>query len=444
MSSPSHLQVPSELLHIPSKYRDSQGIPFLDIARLSKLQELSRQYQDIDIPTLSRLGVRILDDDLFASMLSRVDMAEQSASWHGELAEMLLDGFSISSLSTLELIPLEYPNADWVSAQASTRIIYLPSDSILGPLPTGIDMSVIDSSASSNPSRLELFMRLGAAVLGPGQIRTQILELHHHRNRAHLAQTRTVSDIVSHAKFLFRNRDRRQPEEVSSQLFFPDHESKDCSLELYRGKKLYCQADDPITKFSPSRSLGVCTSIKYVHPDYLVEKGHYKFNKVEWLNWLHHQAGLAYFPRLFDIKGETVTKASYALLEWIVNASVERLAIDLANYWDSFGVLVSQNKEANDAVRLRLGRFILPLSNFETSDLGIFKKLFLDITVPAEKMDSFKKLEAFGLRTIPGTQLYLQLLQYASQGGNVAPVPTVHAIYRKLQQVPKSEEQMIR
>ena len=445
MSSTSHLCIPSKLPDIPSEPRGrthSTGSSLLQAVHSSQPQKLLRHYRDIALLMFRRLGVKILNADFFAITLSQVCMIELSVLWHEDLASILLDNLPSSSLSNLKLISLSYPRVKRLSAEGLTRIMYLPCNTILCPMPTGLDMCVIDSSACSNPSQSQLFVRFGAATLDLKWIRIQGLKLHQSSNRTHLAQTHTVADIVSRAKCIFRNRNRRQPEEVSTTLCFPDNFSSDRYLQPFRGNKLFNQRNDPLTKFCPLRSLKGRMSVKHAHPEYIMEDAHYKLNKVDWLNWLHLQAGLAYFPRSFRIKGDEATRASYAM-EWIAKTSVKCLAESLANHWDSFGVVVSQNKKAREAVQARLVKTILPLPEFAHFDFGYYGNSFLDIVVPVKKITSFKKLEVFGVVTKPSTQLYLHFLEYLSKEEEV-PVENVHAIYWKLQQCLESEEQNVR
>ena len=443
-SAPSCLCRPSNLLHVPSQFRDRAGVSLLNVGSLSRYRELSQQYQSGDFLALQRLGVRTLDHELFTALLSRVELKTRPSSWHEDLAKVLAEGFSLPSFSHLSLVPLVDPRPSWISIQDQPHTVYLHNKDFTGLIPTGLGIILIDPSASRDPHRAELFKRLGAIFLRPEAVRKQILDLHQSHYKSHLAHSCTVTDLVSHAKFLFRNRQGYGREDLSAQLYFADHVTRECCLQLYRGGRLYCPKNDPLTGFSPSHALSVCSDVKFIHSLYLSKDTCDDPDRTEWLNWLHNQAGISYFPRLFDVGEGSVTKASNVLKQWIEKSPVERLVGDIANHWDSFGIFLSQNRKARDAIRIRLRGIVLPLPEVDSWALEMHESPFLKIYIPTEKISDYQKLDVFGVITVPGIQVYLYVLERLRREKSLVPVTRIHAMYRKLQECSNSEEGLIR
>ena len=443
-STPSCLYMPSDLLYVPLEFRDRNGASLLNVNSLSRYQELSQQYQKNDQFAIQQLGVRTLDHGLFKTMLSQIDLTEQTASWHEDLATSLLQVCPLSSFSHLHLIPLEQPKASWISIHDESRPVYLWNDKATGAIPTGLGINLIEYSASQNPHRAELFLQLSAVPLEPGIVRKHILDLHQRQNKIHLAHSCSITDLVSHAKFLFRDGQSHELEDLSNQVYFADHRSRKCCLQLYRGGRLYCPEDDPLTGFSPSRSLSVCPDVKFLHSYYLSKDLCDGVERIEWLNWLHKQAGLSYFPRLFEKRGDSTTKASNVLREWIEKSPLDRLVTELAKHWNSFGVLLSHNIRTREALRLRLKGVMLPLPKVDALALEMEESPFLNIDIPIEKFSDFQKLEVFGVTTMLGPRACLDVLEHLQQQKSPVPMATLHTVYKRLQECSSEQEQLIR
>ncbi|KAK3323250.1 hypothetical protein B0T19DRAFT_462713 [Cercophora scortea] len=330
------LRQPCRLIYVPRAYRDGSGTPLTAGAPNSE-QYLSTKYNDQDFKHVKSLGVKKMDHGLFLDHLERQittsldEFKAQPTEWHSRLAVVLAEVWesegSSSSLPSgnhprpakrnddssdcsdgdykvisvlghpqaptkkrilsLPVIPLR--DGRWVTG---TNYNVLFSAATSAPvLPGGMGFMVIDSNASQDSRRANLYRILGAKNFDPKGICKIIIEGHASPSFKPDAVTR--ADLISQAQFLYRsgwsNNDGEEFLWLATEL---DNRA--------RGDSLYIDDEsEPLsaTHFFASRR----NDFAFIHPDYLAADGGDEENRHRWLRWLKTQLCLSSLPRLARI-----------------------------------------------------------------------------------------------------------------------------------------------
>lgn len=177
-SNPLFKDLPDEV-YLSSAYErsDFEILDVLEVRELSFRDILRRVRADLDSP-YSRWKSSTISEDWItrsATMLMRPFHAESSAA-------------EIVRVRKLPLIPLQ--DGSWVSG-ASNSILYPDSDGT--PVPTDLDLQLVDPQALNNPARKALFTELGVRNCVPKDVIALILDKY----------CPPLQSSVSHLRYLY-------------------------------------------------------------------------------------------------------------------------------------------------------------------------------------------------------------------------------------------------
>ena len=252
---------------------------------------LSSRYLESDIQYLDVIGVKEMSEFVFflelkSLLLNSMDKFKaKSNAWHSHLATILmrLSQQHSSQLRDLTLVPLS--DNSWVAA--GCRQILFPANKAEFELPGGLELSVVDSAAASDPERRKMFKYLGVGDLEQEPVVRHIEDLHLKSNSSSI----THAALVSQIKFLY-SAGWKNP---TFQRFWFTSESG----QRLRGLQLYQDSSKP---HSATKYFGAYRSkFRFIHKDYMAAVG---ANRDMWTRWLEERMGVATIPRL-------VTPTSY-------------------------------------------------------------------------------------------------------------------------------------
>lgn len=157
---------------------DENRSPLLEDSTLDPF--LSNKYPPDCVQSLKPYGLESMSHDLVIRMqrddlenqASKMKSEKTSAEWHSHFAKLLLQ-VDKGSISKLALIPLRF--GKWVSVSAWS--VYMPTTNGI-PIPPGVDMQIIESTAVANKDRHRLFTHLGATEAKVYAVR-QYIHMHH-------------------------------------------------------------------------------------------------------------------------------------------------------------------------------------------------------------------------------------------------------------------------
>lgn len=196
---------PGALRYVPAEFRFGDGTLF-DLTSIRK-SHLAFNYDDVE-DQLALIGVeRLTISDLckeFRKWTTEVGVAgiqAQSMAWHRQVAFLFQNEWQLKeSLMNLPIIPLR--DGSWVNAR--TDHVYLASEKEDEHLPSGVDISIVDQTASQDSTRRRFFQFLGIKKYTPEQVCDLILELH--VDGSPRLSDRADEDLVTDAAYLFKHR----------------------------------------------------------------------------------------------------------------------------------------------------------------------------------------------------------------------------------------------
>ncbi|KAH8124644.1 hypothetical protein LI328DRAFT_166990 [Trichoderma asperelloides] len=167
---------------------------------------LSPQYSRPAREVLEGYGLRLLSEPFFLSMLktdlsssnSRMHGTEMTEDWHSALASTLCSWFDRQSTWTFELkqlplIPLR--DGEWTST-LSNPVYFSTTKGVA--IPEGLDIRVIQSTATSNTARKRLYEHLGVSEADVAAVRALIL-----RSYTLALFGTSLSDLKSYLHYLY-------------------------------------------------------------------------------------------------------------------------------------------------------------------------------------------------------------------------------------------------
>ena len=183
-------------------YLDETGKPlFRDLAEEIYLSDgYSREQEQ----TLRAIGVGDISyDDLLErvkadleSPSSRIKNLQTSKVWHCKSAQLMLNAakqhLHLKSLCTIEILPLQ--DGSWTSIVAGQ--VYYPKVGEVD-VPQDLGLRLLDPESSFNPTRRELFDKIGLKKVDPSEVKNMIIRKYDERNKVDLESS------VSHIRFLF-------------------------------------------------------------------------------------------------------------------------------------------------------------------------------------------------------------------------------------------------
>ncbi len=413
------LQIPVFLTYVPEKFLDRRLDPLLGGEGEYQYQ-LAPQYATEDLPALHRLGVQDMDPATFLRKLAKLNVetlrSKRSPSWHEDLAKSL-NGLSYSYRAEIERLPLiPLRNGDWVSASTmkSSPIYFEDGEDDLS-VPSGIEIRVVNSSATKNKARKQLFQWLGVKYCSHLEVCTLILESH----RAEFRGSKTVDELVSHTAYLYKFRNSIMNLEL-------DHvwlvDSSEPMPFRKRGRNLYI--DIPGTEFAVSSFLTAGTrNVAFIHQSYVgAIQGR---GQRDWINWLVRMFHVSDIPRIKESGGSTLSLDFRSIMD--SSPSQVFLKI-LTDYWPRYSRDISPliKKEISSASvdcasgRRPLKETVIRLPDLVklSKDLGGADLPFLKIEEPISDPNSLMHLSHFDVTTTANIDFYLLVLQASARRKN--------------------------
>ncbi|KAF1996938.1 hypothetical protein P154DRAFT_607356 [Amniculicola lignicola CBS 123094] len=280
----------SSLKHVPlDQFGDKDGIPFT-LSSYTADGYLSLKYPAWAIEGTNSIGVSELSPQEFLADLDAaitqdpITFRTKPSTWHSQLAETLIrlstNAELMSLIQDICLIPLQ--DGNWISAQGQS-MFFSKSETRL-EIPSGIEVSIVDSSAESDPNRRKLFTTLGVKAWEAPEICRLIVRVHESANFD--PKRLAVEQLISHAAFLY-NASWQPPKTVD--LWFATMQDERCL-----GRKLYIPGSSEMN--SPPARIFAQLQKKFavIHNDYLKAFA----SSPDWPAWLVSNLGLSKVPRL--------------------------------------------------------------------------------------------------------------------------------------------------
>lgn len=423
-----------DLRFVPPDFR-YKGAALFDSPSLRNTQ-LSFLYDDVHeelIPLgLQTTTIQDLCNDL-ASWIQEVGVSElgtKGTVWHRKVASLFCGHTELKDqLLSLPIIPLR--DGSWVTGRKPRLYqAMLTGDEYV---PSGIDLFIIEQSASQDLERRRFYDFLGIPVYNPTQVCPLILKLH--AGTPSSVEQRTRRDLVKDAIYLFRKRDQvgsdRAPDiyfSVTNQgqysrrkdlIYIIDHQSQPSLVEKYQ--------DTP------------------KNPFYLLDDLYMKFMREDDLNtqnvfreWLLKSSSISTVPVLL--------RDHYPTPEWVFLRDTE--------VTDLFAVLEQTCKHGIPNPRLMQ---VVPELRVNCRD-GTRRPL-AELAIPTKEMlrlcphldfadlrepERWGFLSKFGILTRPNTVGVLQELDFlAGQPTDLVDKDTVHECYRRLNESSAQERNVI-
>ena len=194
----------SSLKHVP--FADGEGKSFT-LDSCTAAGYLSSKYPSWVIDATLSIGLSQLTPQEFLRDLNLAiakdskEFCTRSATWHSQLAEVLLkftaDAELMSMLEDLSIIPLH--DGSWTSSRGGS--LFFSRSETSQEIPSGIKVLIVDSSADSDPNRRRIFTSLGVKSWEAPEICRLILKAHESSDFD--PKLLTADQLISHAAFLY-------------------------------------------------------------------------------------------------------------------------------------------------------------------------------------------------------------------------------------------------
>jgi hypothetical protein len=456
-SKNSDLYKPELLRYVPSQYRFGVG----DLDTLFDLPSngpgwfhLAFEYDDVYQELSRELGVQTLslselctEFEHWVAQVGTAGIREKPVAWHKRVSQVF-NGAELSygtasikeRLRRLPIVPLQ--GGAWVSADSER--VYLDFDSE-DKVPVGLDISVVDPTATQSQTRRRFLKYLGIGKYNPRDVCDAIVKLHRDLN------TRSTTNLISDAAYLFKHRSLMDQPYAPPAIFFVV--IRDGKCEKRKLPPIYC--DDSRTTPNLIRKYRYSAG----NPFWILDSAAYEANicagKVtsfvrlqkmsEFFAWLLRSPTFSSVPML--------TQNNHLAEEWsfLANANVVDLLHALKHCVDSIyelpRVLVDAVPElrvrCRDGESRRLGLLALPTESLLRECPHID---FVDLPGPSGSMKStWGFLSRFGMLCTCDTTARLRELEALGQrfAADEVDNEAVHKIYRALNSATSANEKKI-
>ena len=454
-NSESNLCTARTLRYVPQQYRFGDG----DCATLFDLPSngpdrfhLAFEYDDV-WNELSELGVeRLSIDELcrefeqWVAQFGTTGIRDQPVAWHERVSQLFYGNQSLlARLRRLPIIPLR--DGSWVSAEFKSGYVYLDSESESeDKVPAGLDISIVDPTASRNQRRRQFFQFLGITAYSPRKVCDAIIRLHRDLER------RPTTALISDAAYLFKNRSLLREYYGPPELFFVvirhDRRERKKLCPIYCDdpraspnliKQYRCSPENPFSTLDDEAyAAEICAD--EVDPSARAQR------KAEFIDWLLRSDTFRSVPML--VQNHRLTEG----WTFLRNANVIDLLHALRHYVDSNRVLPRVLVRAvpelqvrcRDGKRRRLGLLALPTEELMRECPHID---FVDLPGSALSIRStWGFLSQFGVLRTCDTSARLRELQVLRETFPADQVDkeAVHGIYRALNSAMNADDNKIK
>jgi hypothetical protein len=425
------LKQPQDLRYLPMDFLDRKNEPLFD--DLTEELYLSSKYKGIE--HLRELGVRNINyDEIFDRIQtdarrsnSKMIAVAIDEDWHTRVAKLLLKAFeeglpSIRQrLRGLQIIPLQ----DGRMISSGEGSIFYP-DSGGVPIPTDLNLKLVNSEAILNQFRSQLFSKLGVDHCKPERIVSMIRERYYSLNNVGL------KDSIAHVRYLYWHLPKSVAR-LDATIYMLDHHK----IPVYRQAALfittrtciddlYFQSDDEygIQQLLSSDGTTPQISVHFMNPAYLkAVPNNARANDRPWETWLEEVAQVRRVPRL--VERLQPTRLSKIFLH-IGKRRPEKLIGTLQAHWSSYSnlmlpeivdALANTHVSCENMQMTHLNKTYLPTpklkdecKRFNLEGQLPFIQLPTHLTEGSDRR--WKFLEIFQVGMVADTRFYLDVLHH--------------------------------
>lgn len=291
----------ADVVRVDSDFEDEHRQPLLD--SIERDPFVSPRYPTASIRHLSGYGLKVMDlhlaldlleDDLKNHHFSKMQSEHTNEAWHARMARVLMRAPKTRVLR-LAVFPIVRRGCLLWMCPAE-QAVYFPQCGGL-PVPSGTDISLIQSGAVCNKDRKALFTYLGVEEPSVAQVRAAILRFHESGEHSIEATMRSLRFLyLTHKPTLHVREQLRE---------FQVHDT-DAIARRPRDVDCYLPSDGPYdAKALLGSSPGVLGRVLYlVHPAYIDDVSDSRSpSQMSWTQWLHQQLGIRQRLRLVSRDG---------------------------------------------------------------------------------------------------------------------------------------------
>jgi hypothetical protein len=426
------LKCPKDIRYLQPVYLDQYNEPLFD--DLVNEIYLSSKYESLT--KLKELGVRNIS---YTEIFDRIQVDAKRSNpkitastsdedWHTRVAKLLIEAFERGGTDTLRLlrglkiIPLQ--NGRLVSSRK--RPIYYPDNGGV-PVPTDLNLRLVELSATQNQDRCKLFSKLGVERCVPERVMGLIYGRYQEDGRVSLKCS------IAHLRYMYWHL-RTDTTSLDKRIFLRDQnnqavyrQSPDFFGSSIYVDDVYFESDD---EYGIQRliSRGSPLVIHFIHPAYLkaVADSACRGGR-SWKCWLEEVAGVRRIPRLIgSSKPCTLSKVFLHITQWCP----EKLIGTLQAHWSSYSSLMKPEIVAaieNTPVPCEnLGMSSLKLTYLPLPDLkdkgeqfgaaGVLPFLQLPAQLTEDSEQCWKFLKIFKVGMKADIRFYIDVLRYLVRG----------------------------
>ena len=426
------LKCPKDIRYLPLVYLDQYYEPLFD--DLANEIYLSSKYESFT--KLEELGVSVIS---YAEIFDRIQVDAKRSNpkitastsdedWHTRVAKLLIEAFEIGWADTLrllrglEIIPLQ----DGRLISSHQRPIYYPDNGGV-PVPTDLNLRLVELSATQNPDRCKLFSKLGVERCVPERVMGLIYGRYQEYGRVSLECS------IAHLRYMYWHL-RTDTTSLDKRIFLRDQNNQAVYRQFpdFFGSPIYVddvyfESDD---EYGIRRliSRGSPLMIHFIHPAYLkaVADSACRGGR-SWKCWLEEVAGVQRIPRLIgSSKPCTLSKVFLHITQWCP----EKLIGTLQAHWSSYSSLMKpeivaalENTpvpcENSGMSSLKLTYLPLPDLKDKGEQFGAagvlpFLQLPAQLTEDSEQCWKFLKIFKVGMKA--DIRFYIDVLRYLVRG----------------------------
>lgn len=425
------LKRPKDIRYLPPNYLDQYGEPLF--GDLANEIYLSSEYKSFG--KLKELGVRSISYvDIFVRIRAdakrsnpKITASTGDEDWHTRVAKLLIRAFEQDTakimhlLRGLEIIPLQ----DGRLISSLQVPIYYPDNRGV-PVPTDLNLRLVELSATQNQDRHKLFSKLGVEHCVPERVIDLIIGRYRELGRVSLECS------IAHLRYMYWHL-RTDETCLDNRIFLRDQNNQAVYRQsLSFGSSVYVddvyfESDD---EYGIQRLLsrGSPLLIHFIHPAYLkaVADSARQGNR-SWKCWLEEVAGVRRIPRLV---GSSYPCTLSKVFLHIVQFCPEKLIGTLQAHWSHYSSLMKPEivaALANTPVPCEnLGMSSLKVTYLPLPDLKDKGKQFgaerllpflqLPAQLTKDSEQCWKFLEIFKVGMEADIRFYLDVLQYLVRG----------------------------
>jgi hypothetical protein len=426
--------LPSDLRYVGKKLRFN-GAAIFGTSELRK-KHLSFDY-DGCISELKLLGVcDTSTDDLMLELSTWIAengveaLASQPLEWHQQLASLFINETRLKAeLAALPIIPVR--NGSWACAKSDN--LYLASETDDEYVPNGIDIQIVEQSASGDSLRRRFYKFLGIKTYTSHYVCSLILELHAGYN-LRTFDRRAPEDLIKDAAYLFQHQSLGMSQGGSSLYFLVQNQGN----YSYRKTEIYILDD--------ATNLGLIAKYKNTerNPFYTIDERYEalicsdEITRTAWRAWLLASGAVSANPRL--IRNANLSAEWFFLRDTDVLDLLKVIKNDLHTGKLNSRLLTEVPQllmACRDGLRRPLCQTAVPTESLEAKCPHI---AYADLPVP----DEWTFLAEFGVPISPDTNATLRELDaLARLPLDMVDKDAVHRCYRRLNRSSVSEQRMI-